>query len=305
MTPGSTSMKILLLTDVPPCANYTAGMVLGQIVKVLPTGSVVCFCVLNPDLQNIEPDLELAGLPLEYATKPREAAFPRTSFLSELKSHLAEQFRRRVAVPAIVARIMEFAHRQNVDTIWAVLQGQSMVRIANRVASQLQMPLYTHLWDPLNWWLQANQVDRWSARQARREFDAVIRRGQAVSTASPAMSSAYKALYNIRSVVFIACHDRSNSFMPPRRPHRDGELVIGMAGQFYADHEWQTLIKMLNQVSWLIGGREVRLLVLGHYIPPSEVPEGKRRTAASTARRARTAADGLDRGGGRCTRTID
>ncbi len=55
-----------------------------------------------------------------------------------------------MALPAIVARITEFSHRQNVDTICAVLQGQSMVRIASQVASQLQMPLYTHVWDPLD-----------------------------------------------------------------------------------------------------------------------------------------------------------
>ena len=66
-------MKILLLTDVPPCTNYTAGIVLAQIIKQLPSGSVACFCVLNPDLQNIEPDPELAWLPLEYTAKPREA----------------------------------------------------------------------------------------------------------------------------------------------------------------------------------------------------------------------------------------
>jgi glycosyltransferase involved in cell wall biosynthesis len=268
-------MKILLLTDVPPCTNYTAGMVLAQIIKVLPTGSVACFCVLNPDLQNIESDPELKDLPLEYTAKPREAAFPQAGFLGELKSYLAEQVRRRVAVPSIVGRITNFAHRQNVDTIWAVLQGQSMVRIAGQVANQLRMPLFTHVWDPLNWWLRANKLDRWSARQIRAEFDMVIRRSEAVATASPAMSAAYEARYSVRSVALIACHDRHDSFTPPGRPHHDGELVIGMAGQFYANVEWQTLIRTLNQASWLIGGREVRLLVLGHYFPHFEIPKEK------------------------------
>ncbi|SKC94042.1 TylF/MycF/NovP-related O-methyltransferase [Paraburkholderia hospita] len=268
-------MKILLLTDVPPCTNYTAGMVLGQIVKVLPKGSVSCFCVLNPDLQNIERDPELSDLPLEFVAKPREAAFPRTGLVSELKSYAAEQFRRRVATPNLVNRVADFAHRQNVDTIWAVLQGQTMVRLAAAVSDRLQMPLFTLVWDPLAWWLQANQVDRWTSRQSIAEFDAVIHRSRAVATASPAMSVAYEAKYGVRSVALIASHDRANSFAPKDRPHRDGELVLGMAGQFYANAEWQTLVKTLNQSSWSIGGRDIRLLVLGHYIPDSDIPEGK------------------------------
>ncbi len=268
-------MKILLLTDVPPCTNYTAGMVLGQIVKVLPKGSVSCFCVLNPDLQNIEHDPELNDLPLEYVAKPREAAFPRTGYISELKSFAAEQFRRQVAIPNLVNRVADFAHRQNVDTVWVVLQGQTMVRLAAAVADKLQMPLFTLVWDPLAWWLKANQVDRWTSRQAIAEFDSVIRRSCAVATASPAMSIAYKAEYGVRSVALIASHDRATSVTPAGRPHHEGELVIGMAGQFYANAEWQTLVKTLNLANWSIGGREIRLLVLGHYIPDSDIPEGK------------------------------
>src|SRR4051795_11847613 len=109
-------MKILLLTDVPPCTNYTAGMVLAQIIKVLPKGSVACFCVLNPDLQNIDFDPELSDLALEFAAKPQEAAFPHKAILGELKSYMAEQFRQRAAIPDLVNRIADFAFRQNVDT---------------------------------------------------------------------------------------------------------------------------------------------------------------------------------------------
>jgi hypothetical protein len=45
----------------PPCTNYTGGMVLAEICKQLPRGSVACFCVLHPDLQNIGPDPDLAS----------------------------------------------------------------------------------------------------------------------------------------------------------------------------------------------------------------------------------------------------
>jgi glycosyltransferase involved in cell wall biosynthesis len=259
-------MKILLLTDVPPCTNYTAGIVLGQIIKVLPKGSVSTFCVLNPDLQNIEADPELAHMPLEYAPKPREMAFPGTGLTREIKSHLAEEFRIRAALPRLVDQIAEFAKRERCDTVWAVLQGQTMVRLAGRVAKRLKAPLFTLVWDPLDWWLKSNQVDRWSAKKALKEFDDTIRASKAVATASHAMTEEFRRLYGTRGVALMASHPKENSYKLPGRPHKDGKLVIGMAGQFYAWVEWQTLIKTLNDQNWKIGGREIYLKVCGHYM---------------------------------------
>ena len=41
-------MKVLLLTDMPPCTNYTAGLVLDQLCSFLPEGSLGCFSLLHP-----------------------------------------------------------------------------------------------------------------------------------------------------------------------------------------------------------------------------------------------------------------
>ena len=266
-------MKILLLTDLPPCTNYTGGMVLAEICKQLPRGSVACFCVLNPDLQNIEPDPDLAWLPLEYAAKPRETGFPAISLAREVLSFGVEWGREVVATPELVKQAASFARRQGGDTIWAVLQGQTMVRLTVRLADQLKMPLYTHIWDPLNWWFDANHVDRWHRKAAFKDFDRAVRSSRACATASWAMSKDYERRYGVRSIALIACYDRAWAHSPAPRLHDDTELVIGMAGQFYADVEWQTLVRCLNGVEWQIAGRQVRLLVLGHYIPESGIPE--------------------------------
>jgi glycosyltransferase involved in cell wall biosynthesis len=250
-------------------------MVLAQAIKILPKGCVACFCVLNPELQNIEPDPELAEMPLEYASKPRETAFQEPGFVGELKSYVAERVRSRVALPRILDRIEDFAARQNVDAVWAVLQGQTMIRLAAKIGERLRMPLFTHVWDPLDWWLQANRVDRWSARQARQAFAAAVRHSRAVSTASPAMSAVYGDRYQVRTVTLIGCHDRKDSYTPSPRLHRPNEIVVGMAGQFYASVEWQTLLQTLDHAGWLISGRRAHFLVLGHYVPAADVPEGR------------------------------
>ena len=131
-------VKILLLTDVPPCTNYTAGMVLSQIIKMLPIGSVACFSAVNPDIQNFAEDPELAWMPLEYAAKPRENGFSAGIPMRWLLSYMAERARLATAIPDLMRRIIDFGKRQKVDAVWAVLQGQTMVRLSHRVADDLK-----------------------------------------------------------------------------------------------------------------------------------------------------------------------
>ncbi len=67
-------MKILLLTDIPPCKNFTAGLVLDQLCRFLPRGSIACFAMVNPALDaKLSPDLD--WIPVAYARKRNEAAF--------------------------------------------------------------------------------------------------------------------------------------------------------------------------------------------------------------------------------------
>jgi len=60
-------VKVLLLTDIPPSANYTAGLVLAQACRMMPHGSIACFSIVNPELPTIELAPDLTWLPMEFA----------------------------------------------------------------------------------------------------------------------------------------------------------------------------------------------------------------------------------------------
>ena len=252
-------MKVLLLTDIPPSTNYTAGLVLAQACRLMPQGSIACFSIVNPELQNIQLAPDLAWLPMEFAAKPGERGLSPGARLRRTRSYAAEEMRRRIAVPHLVNLVADFARRQSVDTIWAVLQGQTMVRVAGRLADRLQLPLHTQVWDPLSWWLDTNVVDRWHKQQALAEFDQVMKRSSSCATASWAMSQEYETRYGVRCVPLIASHAREAALHPEPKLRRDDEVVIGMAGQFYAEQEWQQLVQALNSVEWMIEGRQVRI----------------------------------------------
>ena len=267
-------MKILLLTDIPPCQNFTAGLVLAQLCRFLPRGSLACFTILNPHLKpHLCPDLD--WIPIEIVSKPNEFGqyWPLPRPYGIVTALPIENYRRLVLAPRLRAQAARFARAQNVDMIWAVLQGQTIVRVAGKLATNLGLPLVTQVWDPLGWWLRAHGVDRWNRRVARRLFDKTIRQSVSCITASWAMAAQYEKSYGVRSIPVIVGHDLNAAASPPPRLRNEREFVIGMAGQFYASAEWENLLAALNFAGWQVAGRSVRLKVLGGQPPPVGVPE--------------------------------
>jgi glycosyltransferase involved in cell wall biosynthesis len=267
-------VKILLLTDIPPCQNFTGGLVLAQLCRFLPRGSLACFTILNPHLKpEYCPDLD--WIPTEIVPKPDEFGvyrpFPRPYGI--VTALPIENYRRLILASRLRAQAARFALAHNVDMIWAVLQGQTMVRVAGKLAANLRLPLVSQVWDPLGWWLRAHGVDRWNRRIARRQFDKTLTQSISCITASWAMAAQYEKSYGVRSIPVIASHDINTAASPPPRLRNEREFVIGMAGQFYALAEWENLLAALNFAGWQVAGRSVRLKVLGGHIPPIGAPE--------------------------------
>lgn len=256
-------MKVLLLTDIPPCENYTAGLVLEKLVRFLSPENIVLCSVVNPAINPILPE-DLRHIPMLTMQKPREAAvrlWPRWGGAAMACAFEAIQSVRTSGV--LLPRIIDFAKENHVEALWVVLQGQTMVRLARPLADALDVPLFTQVWDPFGWWLRDNRIDDWTRHRLLAEFDRVIRRSTACATASWAMSETYAWKYGVRNVPVITGLPRELAREPAVQPHPAGEFIIGMAGQFYAQAEWRSLIHALDQVSWVVAGRRVRIRVMG------------------------------------------
>lgn len=271
-------MRILLLTDIPPTRKLTAGLVLDRLCRFLPPGAVTCFAVVNPSIDTELTDDLRGSMPIHYVDKPKEdglqhlARWPWLKLTAEWLRGLHD---RHIAIPRLVEKAAKFGRLHKVDALWVTLQGQTMIHMAKPLAERLGVPLFTLVWDPLSWWLKSNAAEPTTARAARRAFDEAILASRAVATASWAMTEEYNRRYRVFSVPVIASLDASVAHRPPPRPHRDGELVIGMAGQFYALNEWEQVVAAFNACNWRIADRDVKLRLAGHYAPPSNIPSGK------------------------------
>jgi glycosyltransferase involved in cell wall biosynthesis len=261
-------MKTLLLTDIPPSSNLTAGIVTAQMCRFIPPGELAIFCVQNRHLRP-QPYPDLADIPIRFVVKPNE--LNRRSIrripIAGMSSIVTETFRRLKLISPLVRQAVAYGKDQNVTSLWVILQGQTMVRMASAVANGLGVPLRAQVWDPLGWWLQAHGVDRFNRRWDLAAFDRTMRGAVACAAASRAMASHFEQQYGIPSQAIISSLDRSLARRPEPRLRTSDELVIGMAGQFYASKEWLRLAWALERAGWQVAGRKVVVRVLGHQRP--------------------------------------
>jgi len=255
--------KILLLTDIPPCKNLTAGLVLDQLCRLLPTDSIVCFAVVNPNL-NATLTTDLEWIPIEYCIKPTEhSGHILPDKLGALSSLLVETYHSHVTINSIAKRAIAFGVRNGVDAVWCILQGQTMIRLALPVANGMGVPLFTQVWDPPYWWLRENKVDRLTARLVLKEFSKVLRESEGCASASWAMAAQYNSDFGTRTIPVIPSLDSSLAQPPATSLHEGKELIIGLAGQIYSVQEWNALIAALDSVDWKIANREIKIRLLG------------------------------------------
>lgn len=266
-------MKLLLLTDIMPSSDYTAGLVLAKLCRFIPHGGISCFTVLN---RHLDPKLyaDLDWMPLAVAQKPIEMGqlSDAKPYRSRLRNIAAETYRRFKYNPRLVAEAVSFGKQQGATAVLAVLQGQTMVRMAEPVARGLGADLYTLVWDPLSWWLRDHKVDRFNRAHAQKTFSKAMRASKACATASWAMADHYQQKYGVRSVPVIASHNQEAVGPPATGFRKRGEMVIGMAGQFYSSEEWWQLVTALNHAGWMVGDRKVRLRVFSRDRPAGPIP---------------------------------
>ncbi|MFD1793294.1 hypothetical protein ACFSE0_16920 [Ochrobactrum teleogrylli] len=268
-------MKILLLSDIPPCDNLTAGLVLSAMVRFVPRDAICCFTVANPTL-DIRTTPEFANIPIEFHAKPNEnwSWLPQKRFIRKLSSVAAfvgESYTEQITVRSLINRAVAFGREQKVDRVWAVLQGQTTIRMAEAVAQKLQVPLHTHVWDPFSWWAKANCLDGVTTRRVQALFDRAIRNSCHVAAASEPMAEFYRDSFQVKATPVISSHSKFMAQVPSDTDLEQKPVVIGMAGQFYAAGEWLQLVHALSLANWKIAGRSVRIVVLGPQRPPGAV----------------------------------
>jgi glycosyltransferase involved in cell wall biosynthesis len=234
---------------------------------MIPDGQVVCYSVLNPELKPEIP-AETLRIPIKIVDKPKESWGFNPKFGLAI-SFVMETFTEVVYIPSLSRDIADFARIHHVDAIWCILEGQTMIRLARKVAKLAKLPLYTHIWDTPGWWMRGWKVNAITSRKVIAEYEKAISQSVACGVASWAMKEEYEKSFGVKCVPLVAGLEKSMAMSPSLKPNfKDGEVHIGLAGQIYARDTWDAFIAALDSINWLLNGRQVKVKVLGQWLDP-------------------------------------
>lgn len=258
-------MRTLLLTDMPPCSNYTAGIVLEQLCSFLPEGSVACFGAIH---RNARPSASAVIPPAQsrVEVRPRDGWHVLPGRLGDAVSLVMEPLSACTDGRRLARKAADLGKSFGADRLWCTLEGQTLIRLAVPVADALQVPLYTQVWDPPGWWLRENRIDPVNRRVILRRFARALQRSTACAAVSPAMAEEFSRRWGVTAVSVIPGIPSTYALPPASEPHEGSEVTIGVAGQLYASREWDALMRGLDAVKWHLAEKPVRVLLLGRYV---------------------------------------
>ncbi|AFM02106.1 glycosyltransferase [Desulfitobacterium dehalogenans ATCC 51507] len=257
-------MKIMLFTDIPPCKNYTAGIVLDILCGFLLDAGhqLCCFVVKNPGVDARIPSDKLDRMDFVIVDKPRED-WGNTSSDPEV-SRQGNSHVTHFELPPIAERAANFAKAQGVELIWSVIQGQVMIQLAQPVSKLSGIPYVFQTWDPPEWWLSANKVDPETSCITMEAFANAIRDSECFIAASWAMGEAYQQRYGCKKSIPVILGFTPEKVVPAGMKKKD-DFVIALSGQIYATAEYEALVEGLNRLRWSYQGKKIVLRLYGRY----------------------------------------
>lgn len=256
-------MKILLLSDLPPCTNHTSGLLINrQCDFILERGDSLYGYIVKDVGVSVEiPDDKIAQISFNFINKPRETWG--IGKLGAFGSYVGDAYVSRMVLPGIRKSIIRFAQENEIDMIWSPIQGQTMVRLVRIVAEELKIPYIVQIFDPINWWFQAKGVDAWTQRSVMREFDRMIRHSQCLLAASKNMADTYRFQYKCPKAIPMMMPIDPIEIPTRSKSSLKDTFTIALTGQLYAYGSILALLNVLKEMNWKCCGKKIVFRIYG------------------------------------------
>jgi hypothetical protein len=262
-------MKILLLTDIPPCNNHTSGLVINSWCDFLLEDGHEIYCALieNSDLNPDIPKEKIEKITFLKIDKPREywglsegVKFQRIK--ENLNSLYHNNLIRIIHLPKIASKVSMFAKEKNCELILASIQGQTMTQLVRKVARKTNLEYVAQTWDPLEWWMKVHKFDPITKFFNMREFGLVIKNAKNFMAMSWAMSLESEKKYSTKSITNIPGL-KKGKLLSRKDQRRKKNFVISLAGQLYAKEEFDVLVEVLERMNWSYNGKRISINLYG------------------------------------------
>jgi glycosyltransferase involved in cell wall biosynthesis len=155
---------------------------------------------------------------------------------------------------------------QRVDLVWVFPAGATLTYVTRKVICVLKTPFVVTVWDPPDYFAAHLRLNRINLRILQKDFANILLKAVRCGVASEGMKEEYENLYGTKCIIQIHGVDPRLRQAPAKGISKDGQIVIGHAGNWHGQQEWEALLSALTSVNWSIDGREVTVRVLGSHI---------------------------------------
>jgi glycosyltransferase involved in cell wall biosynthesis len=257
--------RVLFVSDIPPCTNYSGGILIKEMMESIDCLVGNAFILLNRELSPKVPLVMQERLSMRVEAKPLEryvvGAECNEDWIREKETQNLAEIERDT-----LPRLLKFAESSGCSAFWVLLEGQSMIRLAHALLGATQHAVHVQVTDPPKWWLREHSVDPESTREILGKFDGVLRRARSLAAASWSMMDAYQGRYGVTAVPVVGSLPASMA-RPPAQCANASTLKIGFAGQIYAPEEWESLQDAIDALQWQVNGVEIEIHVHASQIP--------------------------------------
>lgn len=258
-------MKILLLSHVPPTSETTAGLVLEKMCKTLKTEMLTVCAVVPEGL--LKADRKTDTYKTRIFIQPAEIG-KKTVFRSRILGQLASRVRYFLGSrkrQKIKQEIKNIINKEQVTHIWVLMESVTTLCLAYDLEKELKIPILAQCTDMVTWYLREMNVDRYTKRTTVDRYNYLIKNAFSCAVPSLEMGELFNSKFGTRSVLIA----NSSGFLPVSNvsQHDRKEILIGLAGQIYAQDAWESLIRGLDHCNWKIQDKDVYLVYLGRQNP--------------------------------------
>ena len=246
--------KILVLCDIPPCENYTGGLMISQLINFLleEKVDVSCFCTMDVNLAPNYKKNILNKIKFKQYKRPCEV----------LENNNTTKYYN--SINKLKKKLIEFVKKENITKIWCPLQGEVLTLLLNGVYEATKVPYVVQIWDPIEWWIREHNFSIERKESTLKEHEKVIKGASCCITTSIAMSKYFKKTFDVKCI----------EVMPPLKRkkfetiNKDNKIFkISMSGQVYAKEELDALLSALDLMKWKIGNKDVYFEHFGMWNP--------------------------------------
>lgn len=264
-------MKILLLTDMAPCLNHTSGLVINKWCDFLLEEGIDIYCALikNKYIEMKIPQDKIEKVKFLEFEKPNEYWVSESKYFnnikSKIKSYKENTKSAKKILPEMAKKIANYIKENDIDLIFASIQGQSMTKIVRDVSRYSEREYVAQTWDPLEWWMKESKFDIITYKSNLKEFKKVVQQSKNFMAMSWAMAKTFEKEYRKKCLINIPSLPLTK--FEAKHQNKSDEFIIAFSGQIYAKKEIEVLINSLKKMNWQCNGKRIVLRMYGPFFP--------------------------------------